>query len=136
MQRSERKQYELDCRVFEKERAERMRAWAKDRGLRRKMIGHSGCVHWVALSRGSCPVRPRSSPFWGAECRRQAWEDHVTCWVDQDGKRVMLCQPYGTWEQYVDAVMRTANEWGLEVKIGDGWWHSGTVAIELRRVAP
>jgi len=58
--------------------------------------------------------------------------DHVSAWKGDDGKRLLLCQPYqfglGDCQTLIDACAK----FNLKAYIaGRGWYGFGTIAIEL-----
>jgi hypothetical protein len=57
--------------------------------------------------------------------------DHTTAWIDKEGKRLLLCQPYRIDDigSLADACVRH----GLRAFVhSTSWYGHGTVAIELR----
>jgi hypothetical protein len=102
---------------------ENTQQWANERGLRYARDGR--CLHW--LSTGRCRA---------ALCREghgsRPWMDHVTGWIDSDGQRLLLCQPYVLGADGLRSLITTADSFNLELRLdGSGWYGHGTIAIEL-----
>jgi hypothetical protein len=93
-----------------------MKKLAERSGLRYSPNGF--CLHW--LSKGRCGV---DVCFEGRHGHWD-WMDHASGWIDSDGKRLLLCQPYQIHD--VQSLVAACNKFGLE-------YGHGTVAIELRK---
>jgi len=97
--------------------------WAKALGLRHARDGH--CLRWLCT--GSCRAElcQQGPHSW-------SWMDHVTGWIGEDGKRLLLCQPYVQDAEGLQSLIATANAFNLELRLdGSGWYGHGTIAIEL-----
>ena len=96
--------------------------WAKVTGSRYAPRGR--CLHWVAGVKCPNPVGLCDYAH-----RRYDWMDHVTGWT-QDGKRVLLSQPYGITE--FSSLAKACKELGLKAFLhGRGWYGHGSVCIEF-----
>lgn len=100
--------------------------WAKAHRFKRSRAGR--CLHWVSV--GRCGVA-----FCNIEYRSH-WMDHVTCWIEEDGIRLLLSQPYHVGMEGMADIQRYCREFGLEAYIdGRGFYGHGTVAIWIRQLA-
>jgi hypothetical protein len=101
---------------------EQMNKWRKDHGYR--YVPRAHCLHWI--SKGRCGVG------WCEDGHSsRSWMDHISGWLEPDGKRLLLCQPYA----FSDArtLVDACTKFDLTATItGAGWYGHGTVAIELR----
>lgn len=96
--------------------------WADQRGFQYKP--NARCLHWIA--KGRCGVRLCQQGH-----QAYQWMDHVTGWIDKEGRRMLLCQPY--WLHDVASLVAVCERFDLRVDIhGAGWYGHGTIAIELR----
>ena len=99
-----------------------LKEWADSRGLRYSSTAH--CLHWV--STGRCGV---------GHCREDRttfqWMDHISGWIDGDGNRLLICQPYEI-SNFL-SLHEACQKFGLRARVnGDGWYGHGTVCIELK----
>src|SRR6516225_1508404 len=78
--------------------------WAKALGLRHARDGH--CLRWLCT--GSCRAElcQQGPHSW-------SWMDHVTGWIGEDGKRLLLCQPYVQDAEGLQSLIATANAFNL-----------------------
>jgi hypothetical protein len=96
--------------------------WMTIRNLRYRPLGR--CLHWV--SRGRCGVRLCNEGHGSYQ-----WMDHVSGWLDKDGERMLLCQPYHLSE--IRSLVEACEKFDLRADIhGTGWYGHGSFAIELR----
>jgi hypothetical protein len=59
--------------------------------------------------------------------------DHTTAWIDSDGERVLICQPYHLYSHSCASIAETCKRFDLKASIhGNGFYGYGTICIELR----
>lgn len=101
-----------------------MEKWASARKLKWSERAH--CLHWVSVGRCSAGLCMDSH-------LSREWMDHVSGWIDADGKRLLLCQPYSFSRADCQTLIDACLKFKLKATIhGRGWYGNGTVAIELR----
>lgn len=98
-----------------------MEGWAKARKL--KYCPSIYCpFHWLAGEQCSNPAHEVT----------HHWMDHVSCWQGEDGRRMVLAQPYVLGVDALWDLVRTCKLWGFGIRVdGSGWYGHGTVTIEL-----
>ena len=59
--------------------------------------------------------------------------DHVSGYVDSQGKRILMAQPYGLNVEDLESIAKVARGNNLRVSVhGSGWYGHGTVCVELK----
>ena len=82
------------------------------------------CLHWLLQT----PCRP--------PCKSFSWTDHLSGYIDEEGERVLLCQPYQIFTRDMRSIRSVCEVYGLTAVIhGRGWYGHGTVTIEIRVIA-
>jgi len=109
--------------LYVKDDDERRKLW--QRVYRMKPVRIPTCaMHWAAEQRCThhiCEFGPGV---------HYAFMDHINCYHDQHGERVLIYQPYHVDAGYLEKVCERL---GLTYDInGLGWYGYGTVTVELR----
>ena len=96
--------------------------WLRERGW--VFEPKARCLHW--LKSGNCGPKT-----WHAHGQWH-WMDHVSGYIDDEGKRVLLLQPYELYD--INSLYFACAGFDLEAVINtDGWYGHGTFCIELRQ---
>lgn len=108
----------------DKETRLRLLEWARANEL--QYDDDARCVHWLTeeerCTRLCC----------GLSHMRSGWLDHITGWTRHGVPYMLLCQPYHLSARSLQHLAACAALHGLNIEInGDGWYGSGTIAIEL-----